>query len=237
MPRLRRVMSAGFPQHVIQRGNNCEACFFAEGDYTAYLHWMERAASTYRVAIHAYVLMPDHAHLLATPGVEGGISRMMQYLGRHYVHYINTTYRRSGTLWERRFRAHLVETECYLLALYQYVESHPVRLGLVAVPEHYRWSSAKAHRAPREASFVVDHDVYLRLGHTPQARALAYVERTRQPLDDGVLCEIRIAEKHGVALGSDRFKDEVENRLGHRVRLAKPGRKPKERTPVGRSIG
>src|SRR5882762_11619325 len=92
MPRLQRIMAAGFPQHVIQRGNNREDCFFAEADYAAYLHWLERAARTYRVAIHAYVLMANHVHLLVTPGLEGGVSRMMQYLGRHYVQQINKTY-------------------------------------------------------------------------------------------------------------------------------------------------
>jgi putative transposase len=235
MPRLLRIMSAGFPQHVIQRGNNRESCFFEEADYVTYLHWLERAACTYRVAIHAYVLMTNHVHLLATPGMEGGISRMMQYLGRHYVQYINKTYRRSGTLWERRFRASLVETECYLLTLYRYIERSPVQAGLVTAPEHYRWSSAKTHLAPDEPSFIVDHDVYLRLGDAPRTRAQAYGESIRKPLDEGVLSEIRIAAMRGIALGSDRFKDEVENQLGRRVRLSKPGRKPKEQRIVGGS--
>ena len=228
-------MSAGFPQHVIQRGNNRESCFFAEADYLAYLHWLERAARTYRVAIHAYVLMSNHLHLLATPGLEGGISRMMQYLGRHYLQYINKSYRRSGTLWERRFRASLIETECCLLALYRYIELNPVRAGMVTAPEHYRWSSARDHLAPNGASFVVDHDVYLHLGDTAQERARAYGEWVRKPLDDEVLSEIRLAARHGVALGSARFKDRVENQLGHGVRLAKPGRKPREQRIVGRS--
>ena len=235
MPRLPRVMSPGFPQHVIQRGNNRESCFFEEADYVVYLHWLERAARTYRVAIHAYVLMINHVHLLATPGMEGGISRMMQYLGRHYVQHVNRSHRRSGSLWERRFRASLIETECYLLTLYRYIELNPVRAGLVTAPEHYRWSSGKAHLAPDEPSFIVDHDVYLRLGDTPQARAQAYGERMREPLDEGVLSEIRIAARQGVALGSDRFKDELENQLGRRVRLNKPGRKAKERGIVGRN--
>ena len=117
MPRLPRVMSPGFPQHLVQRGNNREACFFAESDYLTYLRWLERAARAYRVAVHAYVLMPNHVHLLATPEVEGGISRMMQYLGRQYVQYVNRTYRRNGTLWERRFLASLVDVECCLLSL------------------------------------------------------------------------------------------------------------------------
>jgi REP-associated tyrosine transposase len=226
MPRLPRVMSAGFPQHVIQRGNNREPCFFTDSDYLAYLRWLERAACAYRVSIHAYVLMPNHVHLLATPGLEGGLSRMMQYLGRHYVQHVNRTYGRSGTLWERRFRASLIEGECCLLA-YRYIEANPVRAGMVAAPEQYCWSSAKDHVAPCGKSFVVDHDVYIGLGDTPRARAEAYLECSRKPLNDEMLAEIRLAARRGVPLGSDGFKDQVERELGLRVRLRKPGRKPK----------
>src|SRR5258706_12088301 len=143
MPRLQRIMAAGFPQHVVQRGNNREGCFCAEADYAAYLHWLERAARTYRVAIHAYVLMTNHVHLLVTPGLEGGVSRMMQYLGRHYVQYINKTYRRSGTLWERRFPAGGVGTEAYLLTPPPFIERNPVRAGNVGAPEQNKGAEGK----------------------------------------------------------------------------------------------
>jgi putative transposase len=221
-------MSAGLPQHLVQRRNNREPCFFAESDYLAYLRWLRRAASAYRVSIHAYVLMPDHVHLLATPGVEGGISKMMQYLGRQYVQHVNRTYRRSGTLWERRFLASLVDSECCLLSLYRYIESNPVRAGIVAAPEQYRWSSARPHLVPNGATFLIDHDRYLRLGDTPQARARVYMEVARRPLDDEMLAEIRGAIRHGVPLGSERFTEQIERQLGRRVRLRKPGRKPKQ---------
>jgi putative transposase len=227
MPRLPRIMSPGLPQHLIQRGNNRDPCFFAEADYLVYLHWLQRAADMYHVALHAYVLMPNHVHLLATPAVEGGISRMMQYLGRHYVQHINRTYRRSGTLWERRFLASLVDSECCLLSIYRYIESNPVRAGMVASPEEYHWSSAKAHQVPNGATFLTDHDRYLRLGDTPQQRAQAYLESSRTPLDEEVLAEIRHAIRHGVPLGSDGFTEQIEHQLGRRVRLRKPGRKPK----------
>src|SRR5260221_13690263 len=148
MPRLQRIMAAGFPQHVIQRGNNREDCFFAEADHAAYLHWLERAARTYQVAIHAYVLMANHAHLLVTPGSEGGVSRMMQYLGRHYVQYINKTYRRSGTLWERRVPARGGGTQFYLLTLPTLIELYSRGAGNIGAPEEYKWSEAKGHPAP-----------------------------------------------------------------------------------------
>jgi putative transposase len=228
MPRLHRIMAAGLPQQVIQRGNNRQDCFFAEADYAAYLHWLERAARTYRVAIHAYVLMPNHVHLLVTPGLEGGVSRMMQYLGRHYVQYINKAYGRSGTLWEHRFHASVVETETFLLTLQRYIELNPVRAGIVKTPEQYKWSSAKDHLAPVGNALIVDHEVYTRLGATPLERASAYVPLIVKPLEESALSQIRAAARQGCVLGSDQFKDQIESQLGHRVRLGKPGRRPKQ---------
>lgn len=228
MPRLQRIMAAGFPQHVIQRGNNRENCFFSEADYFTYLHWLERAARTYRVAIHAYALMRNHVHLLVTPELEGGVSRMMQYLGRHYVQYINKTYRRSGTLWERRFHASVIETEAYLLTLYRYIDLNPVRAGIVAAPEQYRWSSAKDHLGPTGSSLIVDHDVYVRLGAAREERVRAYAALVREPLEERALSQIRVAVRQGSVLGSDGFKDQIEIQLGRRVRLGRPGRKPKQ---------
>jgi putative transposase len=227
MPRLRRITASGFPQHVIQRGNNRENCFFAESDYVTYLHWLDRAARAYRVIIHAYALMPDHVHLLVTPGSEGGVSRTMQYLGRHYVQYINNTHRRSGSLWERRFHASVVEPGADLLTLYRFVELDPVRTGIVEAAEQYRWSSARHHVAPRESSLIVDHEVYMRLGATTEARARAYAALLRKPLEEGVLSQIRAAINQGGVLGSDQFKDQIETQLGRRVRPGRPGRKPK----------
>jgi REP-associated tyrosine transposase len=230
MPRLPRVMSPGIPQHVVQRGHNREPCFFADADYLTYLHWLERAACAYRVSVHAYVLMPNHVHLLVTPETEGGISRMMQYLGRQYVQHVNRTYRRRGTLWERRFLASLVDAE-YLLQLYCYIESNPVRGAIVAAPEDYCWSSARAHLAPGGKTFVVDHAKYLDLGATPQTRAGAYLEAAREPLADAVLADIRRAIRHCVPLGSEGFAEQIERKLGRRVRLRKAGRKPRQIAP------
>jgi putative transposase len=227
MPRLQRITAAGLPQHVVQRGNNRGNCFFAEADYVTYLRWLDRAARACSVVLHAYVLMPDHVHLLATPTVEGGVSRMMQYLGRQYVQYINKTYGRSGTLWERRYYASVVETEAYLLNLYRYIELHPVRAGLVQAPEHYQWSSAKAHLGVMESLLVLDHELYMRLGDSGEARARTYGALLREPIDEVTRAQIRAAWRQGDVLGSDHFKDQIESQLGRRVRPARRGRKPK----------
>ena len=226
MPRLQRITAAGLPQHVMQRGNNRGDCFFADADYATYLRWLDRAARAYGVVLHAYVLMPNHVHLLATPTLEGGVSRMMQYLGRHYVQYINKTYDRSGTLWERRYRASVLETKAYLLTLYRFIDLDPVRAGLVQAPEQYPWSSAKDHLAPTQSSLILDHAVYMRLGDTGEERARAYAALMNKPLEEEELSQIRTASRQGAVLGSDQFKDQIEMQLGRRVRPGRRGRKP-----------
>jgi putative transposase len=134
MSRLIRVAHVGIPQHVIQRGNNRQICFGSDEDMAVYMNWLKEYAGNYQVAIHAWVLMTNHVHLLATPYSERGISKMLQSLGRRYVRYFNYSYKRSGTLWEGRYKASLVQTEDYLLALYRYIELNPVRAAIVTDP-------------------------------------------------------------------------------------------------------
>lgn len=145
MTRLPRICLPRIPQHVIQRGNNRQACFGSEEDFAAYAHWLDEYARKFRVAIHAWVFMSNHVHLLLTPETENGVSRLMQALGRHYVRYFNYTYRRSGTLWEGRFKSCVVEAESYLLTCQRYVELNPVRAGMVEAPGDYTWSSFRAN--------------------------------------------------------------------------------------------
>ncbi len=141
MPRKARFNLLGVPQHVIQRGNNREPCFFSEADYIRYLEDLQTAADKHECHIHAYILMTNHVHILVTPFKDMGISLMMQSLGRCYVKYINHAYQRTGTLWEGRYKASLVDSERYLLTCMQYIESNPVRASMVEHPGDYRWSS------------------------------------------------------------------------------------------------
>ena len=141
MPRLTRVAPIGVAQHVIQRGNNRQLCFGDESDMAAYINWLKEYAKKYEVDIHAWVLMTNHVHLLCTPNQELAVSKMMQSLGRQYVRYFNYTYGRSGTLWEGRFKACLIESERYLLEVYRYIELNPVRACMVTEPSEYQWSS------------------------------------------------------------------------------------------------
>jgi putative transposase len=152
MARLGRFLLADQPLHVMQRGNNRQAIFFADADYACYRDWLGQAARLYGCAVHAYALMTNHVHLLLTPGVADGLPRLMQWLGRPYVRHINAAYRRTGTLWEGRCRAAPIEGESHLLACYRYIELNPVRARMVARPDDYAWSSYSAHAAGATAA-------------------------------------------------------------------------------------
>lgn len=145
MARLHRLSPAGIPQHVIQRGNNRQACFNSDEDFAAYAYWLKEYADKYQVQIHAWVFMTNHVHLLVTPIKESAVSQMMQSLGRCYVRYYNKTYQRSGTLWEGRFKSCLIESSGYLLQCYRYIELNPVRALMVSDPSEYRWSSYRSN--------------------------------------------------------------------------------------------
>ena len=145
MARLQRIVVPGQALHIVQRGNNRQAVFFAEEDYLFYLDSLGRAAENTGCQIHAYVLMSNHVHLLVTPQSEEGPSRLMQSVGRSYVRYVNAAYRRSGTLWEGRFKSALIDSERYLLVCSRYIELNPVRARMVERPDDYRWSSYRAN--------------------------------------------------------------------------------------------
>jgi len=224
MPRRARLRVAGVPHHVIQRGNNRSPSFFADEDYRFYLICLQRGAERYQCAIHAYVLMTNHVHLLVSPGTEDGLSLMMRYVGSRYVQYVNYVYDRTGTLWEGRFRSSLIESERYLLTCYRYIESSPVRARIVGSPGQYPWSSYAHHAAGREDRVVRDHPIYVALGTTPYERQRAYRELFRQPLDSEELEEIRASVNEGLVLGGDRFKDAIERAAARRVRPGNGGR-------------
>ena len=227
MARLPRLCLAGTPQHIIQRGNNRQACFGSEADFSAYAYWLEESSRKYKVLIHAWVFMTNHVHLLVTPETNDGVSRMMQTLGRHYVRYFNHTYKRTGTLWEGRFKSCVVDEENYLLICQRYIELNPVRAGMVEETADYTWSSYKANGLGRQLKMWRPHRIYQQLGKTVDERSLVYRELFLAHLDQTVLKKIRTASNQGMALGNDRFKQEVERLTGRRVTLLKPGPKSK----------
>jgi putative transposase len=223
--RLPRIDLPGTPQHVIQRGNNRQVCFVAEQDFAAYAHWLRQFAGKYRVEIHAWVFMTNHVHLLATPHTPDGLSSMMQSLGRQYVRYFNHSYRRSGTLWEGRFKSSIVDAESYLLHCQRYIELNPVRAGMASDPAEYPWSSYQVNALGKESALCKPHEVFLRLGSTPSEQRGAYRELFKAHVDGPMLKEIRDAVNSGMALGNDRFRREIERLTGRRVTPGRPGRK------------
>jgi len=228
MPRRSRVRLPDVPQHIIQRGNNRQATFFAEDDYRFYLDCLVDAAHRYGCSIHAYVLMTNHVHLLASARrLEDGLSRMMQHLGRRFVQHVNHAYRRSGTLWEGRYKASLVDSEQYFLRCCRYIELNPVRAGMVKNPSAYRWSSYRHHAFGITDRVVSTHEQYARLGRSAEDRQLAYRALFRAELDGETLEAIRDSANRGWPLGSERFKDDIERALKCPARPPKRGRPPR----------
>jgi putative transposase len=228
MPRRPRIKLAAVPQHLVQRGVNREPCFFSEEDYHCYLHWLQEAAADWRSVIHAYVLMTNHVHLLVTPGTADGPARLMQSLGRRYVQYINRHYKRSGTLWEGRYKSSAVQAEDYLLACQRYIELNPVRADMVADPGQYRWSSYRRHALGQPDRLVTPHPLYLALGRDDVSRQAAYRALFHSQLDAEALADIRRAIAQGQPLGNERFKEAVCAATGVRcaqVRRGRPARK------------
>ena len=227
MARLPRICLPGIPQHIIQRGNNRQVCFASDEDFSAYAHWLSEYSKKYRVAIHAWVFMTNHVHLLVTPETKDGISKLMQTLGRYYVRYFNYTYKRTGTLWEGRYKSCLVDADNYLLVCQRYIELNPVRAGMVTAPGDYRWSSYQANGLGRNIEMFTPHMVYRGLGKTIKERTLAYRQLFKGHLDSNVITQIRTASNSGMILGNDRFKEEVETLTGRRVTPLKRGPKPR----------
>jgi putative transposase len=233
MPRLPRFTLPGIPQHVVQRGNNRQAIFFDESDHLAYLEWLGKGRRAYRVEVHAYVLMTNHVHLLLTPRVARGIGRLMQYLGRHYVAYINRVYGRTGTLWEGRYKAAVVQTERYFLACQRYIELNPVRAEMVSNPADYRWSSYRANAHGKVNALLTPHEEYLGLGRDVEGRQRAYSRLFEHEIAPEELEVIRKSLRHNHVLGDDRFRDEIGRMMKRRIGRAGPGRPAK--APADRS--
>ena len=228
MARLNRLCPVGVAQHIIQRGNNRQVCFNGDEDMAAYSNWLKEFAERYQVQIHAWVFMTNHVHLLATPLQENAVSKMMQALGRQYVRYFNYIYRRSGTLWEGRFKSCVVDTPHYLLLCYRYIELNPVRAAMVNYPEEYRWSSYHANALGKETALRTPHSEYLRLGKTIEERLESYRELFRTCIESDALEAIRSAVNKNLALGENRFKLQIEQNCKRRVSPMQVGRKRKE---------
>lgn len=217
-------MMPGVPLHLIQRGNNRQACFFADEDCRFYLDWLSEYAADNGCRVHAYVLMTNHVHLLMSADAADGVARVMKALGQRYAQYVNRSYARSGTLWEGRFRSCPVQEDAYLLACQRYIELNPVRAGMVSHPAEYPWSSYRANAQSVRDDVVQTHPLYDSLGPDRETRCTAYRELFRHALEPGLVDEIRQATNGNFALGDERFGADIAAALGRRATPGQPGR-------------
>jgi putative transposase len=224
MARLPRLNLPNIPQHVVQRGNNRQVTFVTDTDYILYLNKLEHYAKEFQVKVHAYVLMTNHVHLLMTPTRKTGISQLMQALGRYYVRYFNYTYKRTGTLWEGRYKSTLVDSEGYFLLVSRYIELNPVRANMVTHPAEYPWSSYQHNAIGKQINLITEHDVYIELNPDVKKRQECYRCLFNTEITDKTLDEIKQSTDKAWVLGSCKFKEEVEKLSGRRAEpLAKGG--------------
>ena len=233
MARLPRLVVPFQPHHIIQHGNDRQLIFREADDYQRFLAALKESAREFKVAIHAYVLMPNHLHLLASPSSAEGLAQMMQRVGRYYVPWYNAKYARTGSLFQGRFKTALIEAERYLLLCSRYIEGNPVRAQMAAEPLDYPWSSYGHHAGARADAMITDHALYWGLGNTPFQREAAYIEQTRSPLSQAELDSINLAVLKGWPLGSDAFKTKLQQSAQRQVVPAKRGRPFKTTPPAG----
>lgn len=229
MARLPRYVVPGQPQHIIQRGNNRQVIFATEADYQFFRDALIEAAKQYGLMIHAYVWMTNHIHLLATPLFENSVSKVFQSVGRKYVQYFNFTYKRSGTLWEGRYRATVVDSERYLLTVMRYIELNPVRAGMCLHPAEYPWSSYAFNAlgvVGLNTEWLQPHEEYLRLGLNLADRQTGYQALFNAEIEKDDLINIRESVHKGWALGGDKFKATIAL-LSNRPAVSKGVGRPK----------
>lgn len=224
MARLARLTLPGYPHHIIQRGNNRQAVFLCDADRLFFLDLLLNYSRQFQVALHSYVLMDNHFHLLATPQTERGVPQMMQALGRRYVRYFNDTYQRSGTLWEGRYKSTLVQAESYFLVCMVYCDLNPVRAGMVALPQDYPWTSYLHYIGAKQDRLITPHALFWALGNTPFARELAYAEMVRAGVSATQQALVTDATLHGWAIGGNEFLDRLQKMTLRRVLKVHPGR-------------
>jgi putative transposase len=225
--RLPRLTLAGYPHHLIQRGNDRRAIFVDDADRERYLEYLRQVAGGLRLAVHAYVLMPNHVHLLVTPESAGDVGRAIQALGRLYVRWFNDRHQRSGALFEGRYRGTVVEADRYLLACMRYIELNPVRAALSAGPAEFVWSSHRHHAGLTHDATITDHTVFWSLGNTPFERQAAYRALFEPGPTEAELALIRRGTHGGWAIGSTAFASGLALK---RPTLARQSGRPK-RTP------
>jgi putative transposase len=224
MARLPRLTVPNYPHHVIQRGTNQQRIVIDDLDRQRLLELWQEHSQRFQVAIHAYVIMDNHFHLLATPETDKGLPLMMQAVGRSYVRHFNLRHQRVGALWEGRYRSNLIESEHYLLTCMAYIDLNPVRAGMVAQPTDFRWSSHRHHMGLASDKLVKQHALYWALGNTPFDREAAYARLIQSGMDRKTTEQLTVSAMKGWALGSEKFIKNIQLFTPRRPQPGKPGR-------------
>ena len=224
MARQPRLTLAGEPHHVVLRGNDRQVIVRDDTDREHLLQTIFHQARNQRVAVHAWVIVDNHFHLLITPDTDEGVPRLMQAVGRSHVRHFNDRHQRTGTLWEGRYRGTLVQPDRHLLDCMVYLDLHPVRLGLAAEPGAYPWSSHAHYAGLGAHRNVAPPAVYWALGNTPFAREAAYAAAVRAGLGPAQEAALVDAALHGWAWGDEAYLSELQRRTGRRLTRGKPGR-------------
>jgi len=226
MPRPLRLFLPGVATHLIQRGGNRSPCFRRESDYVVYLLHLRDLSLKLGCAVHAYCLMTNHVHLLISPGTAEAGKALMKDLGQRYAQYFNRTYRRTGPLWDGRYRSCVAESARYVIACYRYIELNPVRAGIVDHPAQYRWSSYRANAEGQDDGLASPHAEFLGLGLDLETRRRTYRALFGDALETSLIEGIRTATNGGYPLASDAFKAQIAAAFGCKIAPSPPGPRP-----------
>ena len=226
MPRRSRLQLPGVPLHITHRGVNRAAIFIDDEDRCHYLRLLERMVIEHHLAVHAYVLMDNHIHLLATAMRSDAVASALRRLAQCHVQSVNRRHRRTGTLWEGRFKSCLVDSDRYLLTVYRYIELNPVRARMVDRPEQYAWSSVHANAHLRVDPIVVPHPCYVALHADPRERATLYRAWLHEGVDEEQLGAIRTHLAQERAYGDRHFQEMAERTL-NRPAMVRPRGRPR----------
>ncbi len=228
MARLPRLSLAGFPHFIMQRGNNGQPIFSSLTDYQMLLSLLTDSSHRFKVDINAYVLMPSHFHLLATPQTTDGLSLMMQAIGRSYVRWFNNQHHRTGTLWDGRYKSTVIDADKDLLDIMVYMDSNPVRAGLTEQAADHVWSSYACyighgvrHDLDKQ---LVPHPSYWGLGNTPFAREIKYAELVKVGIGATRVTQLTDVVLKGWVQGNTTFVTRVQALTSRRVMKRPAGR-------------
>ena len=232
MARLARLSFPGLPHHVIQRGHNSQPIFQSAADYQFMLELLRESAPVAAAEVHAYVLMPNHFHLLLTPKSDTALPQLLQAIGRRYVRYFNSAARRTGTLWDGRYRSTILQPERYLLACMAYIDLNPVRAALCGEASDYPWSSHLHYIGRQPEKWLTPHPLFWGLGNTPFAREASYAALIASGVGAEQQQTLTDATLKGWALGDAAFLQSLQKNTPRRLTRGKAGRPVRAKSPV-----